>query len=362
MLYRSSPMPANRTGTAIEVTRARAGWRYVHFAVRQIAPATPWAGDTGRRRVLPGVAVGSLPDLFRRSGRSARTAPQCLCRLPPRHLPAAAHQVPRHRQRADGAGRWPRRRRGPGWPAQRDPVQSRCGFEIRGGGNATRQIVDIIPPGFAADRLLICEVFTPAGNWSSYPPHKHDVDRPPGEVKLEEIYYYRFEHPDAYGFQRLYDRRSDRTVTRRAWRPGADPIRLPSVRDRLRLQRVLPERARRHASLDGRQRRSALRIAARLAGAGSARAIGHPVHDERADAVDDRDSQGVSRRRRTRRRRPDAACRRSAHAAGRERRRQVDADEDPQRRLPQGQRRDPHRRPASSRSDRRATRWRAASG
>jgi 5-deoxy-glucuronate isomerase len=45
--------------------------------------------------------------------------------------------------------------------------------------------VDIMPPAFPADRLLVCEVFTPAGNWSSYPPHKHDVDRPPGEVKLE---------------------------------------------------------------------------------------------------------------------------------------------------------------------------------
>ena len=65
-----------------------------------------------------------------------------------------------------------------------------------------------MPPGFPADRLLVCEVFTPAGNWSSYPPHKHDVDRPPGEVKLEEIYYYRFADPDAYGFQRLYDRRT----------------------------------------------------------------------------------------------------------------------------------------------------------
>jgi 5-deoxy-glucuronate isomerase len=88
-----------------------------------------------------------------------------------------------------------------------------CGFEIRGGGNATRQIVDVMPPAFPADRLLVCEVFTPAGNWSSYPPHKHDVDRPPTEVKLEEIYYYRFDHPNAYGFQRLYDRRDDRTVT-----------------------------------------------------------------------------------------------------------------------------------------------------
>jgi 5-deoxy-glucuronate isomerase len=88
-----------------------------------------------------------------------------------------------------------------------------CGLEIRGGGNATRQIIDIMPPSFPADRLLVCEVLTPSGNWSSYPPHKHDTDRPPDEVKLEEIYYYRFAHPDAYGFQRLYDRTDDRTLT-----------------------------------------------------------------------------------------------------------------------------------------------------
>ena len=108
-------------------------------------------------------------------------------------------------------------------PSSRKDLRARvirpdeCGFEIRGGGNATRQIVDIMPPAFPADRLLVCEVYTPSGNWSSYPPHKHDVDRPPAEVKLEEIYYYRFEHPDAYGIQRLYDlrpgRRADRAET-----------------------------------------------------------------------------------------------------------------------------------------------------
>jgi 5-deoxy-glucuronate isomerase len=89
-----------------------------------------------------------------------------------------------------------------------------CGFEIRGGGNATRQIVDILPPRFPADRLLICEVYTPSGNWSSYPPHKHDVDNPPGEVDLEETYYYRMRAPEGYGFQRLYtaDGRTDQTL------------------------------------------------------------------------------------------------------------------------------------------------------
>ena len=91
---------------------------------------------------------------------------------------------------------------------------SDCGFEIRGGGNATRQIVDILSPAFAADKLLICEVFTPSGNWSSYPPHKHDVDNPPVEVDLEEIYYYRMKQPHGYGFQRLYtaDGSRDETV------------------------------------------------------------------------------------------------------------------------------------------------------
>src|SRR4029453_11482860 len=71
-----------------------------------------------------------------------------------------------------------------------------CGFEVRGGGNATRQIIDILPPGAEADRLLVCEVLTPAGNWSSYPPHKHDRHRPPIEADLEETYYYRFRTSD----------------------------------------------------------------------------------------------------------------------------------------------------------------------
>ena len=87
-----------------------------------------------------------------------------------------------------------------------------------------------MPPAFPADRLLVCEVFTPSGNWSSYPPHKHDADRPPGEVKLEEIYYYRFADPDAYGFQRLYDdrRRShvDGRGTATSWSSGAAITRL----------------------------------------------------------------------------------------------------------------------------------------
>ncbi len=86
--------------------------------------------------------------------------------------------------------------------------------EIRGGGNATRQINHFLRPDFPAHRLLLCEVYTPSGNWSSYPPHKHDVHNPPGEVDLEEIYYYRIDRPEGYAIQRVYtsDKRLDETI------------------------------------------------------------------------------------------------------------------------------------------------------
>ena len=89
--------------------------------------------------------------------------------------------------------------------------------EIRGAGNATRQINSIFPPDFPADRLIVVEVYTPAGGWSSYPPHKHDVHNPPGEVDLEEIYYYRIDKPEGFAIQRVYtsDRHLNETITAR---------------------------------------------------------------------------------------------------------------------------------------------------
>src|SRR4029453_9165294 len=70
-------------------------------------------------------------------------------------------------------------------------------------------------PRAPPERLAICEVFTPSGNWSSYPPHKHDRHAPPVESDLEETYYYRFRDREAFGIQRLYtgDGRADRGTT-----------------------------------------------------------------------------------------------------------------------------------------------------
>lgn len=82
--------------------------------------------------------------------------------------------------------------------------------EIRGGHNVTRQISHILDPE-DAEHLLCVEVYTPSGNWSSYPPHKHDVQNPPDEVDLEEVYHYRLHPEDGWAMQRLYtdDRRLD---------------------------------------------------------------------------------------------------------------------------------------------------------
>jgi 5-deoxy-glucuronate isomerase len=87
--------------------------------------------------------------------------------------------------------------------------------EVRGGGPATRQVTNFMAAdAFEADRLIAVEVLTPEGNWSSFPPHKHD-EHTDDEVPLEEIYYFRIAGRDGFGFHRTYttDRAIDETVT-----------------------------------------------------------------------------------------------------------------------------------------------------
>ena len=86
---------------------------------------------------------------------------------------------------------------------------------IRGTGQAQRSIRNIIMGDDQAAALFLTEVVTPPGNWSSYPPHKHDVDDPPHESALEELYYYRAQPASGFAFQRVYTRDGDldETVT-----------------------------------------------------------------------------------------------------------------------------------------------------
>jgi 5-deoxy-glucuronate isomerase len=73
----------------------------------------------------------------------------------------------------------------------------------RGSGTEERFIANILMESEPAESLLVTEVVTPAGHWSSYPPHKHDTDDPPNETYLEETYYHRLRGP-GWAVQRVY--------------------------------------------------------------------------------------------------------------------------------------------------------------
>jgi 5-deoxy-glucuronate isomerase len=106
-------------------------------------------------------------------------------------------------------------------PAAEVPV------ELRGAGQASRQVSNVCTPeSFPADKLLVVEVLTPGGNWSSYPPHKHDEQRE-GEVQLEEIYYFEIAGTGGLGYQRVYSSGPDRQIDVLAEVGGGDVVLVP---------------------------------------------------------------------------------------------------------------------------------------
>jgi 5-deoxy-glucuronate isomerase len=212
LLHHSRPLPADASGVLLEVTPEQAGWPLIHFTVRQFAAGGSWQANTGGQEVcfvlLRGRCrvrwnAGAWYDIGPRADVFA-SYPHAV--YLPAGTPFEIHAVERS-EVADC--------RTPSTAATTARVvpPAACGFEIRGGGNATRQIVDILAPSFPADRLMICEVYTPSGNWSSYPPHKHDVDNPPAEADLDEVYYFRLRDPQGYAFQRLYSADGSRDET-----------------------------------------------------------------------------------------------------------------------------------------------------
>jgi 5-deoxy-glucuronate isomerase len=74
----------------------------------------------------------------------------------------------------------------------------------RGKGSNVRHVRNVLSEAASAESLLVVEVITPGGNWSSYPPHKHDRDALPAESYLEETYYHRLSPPQGFAFQRVY--------------------------------------------------------------------------------------------------------------------------------------------------------------
>ena len=202
LLRRSKTLAPDRSGVLLEVTPESAGWDLISFAVWRLQPGERWDAVAPEQETCLVLLSGQFRVRWDRQEATVGPRTSVFTDYPHAvYLPAgvpftvladATCEIADCRVPSSGTH-----------PARVIRPQD-CGFEIRGGGNATRQIIDILPPAFPADRLLICEVLTPSGNWSSYPPHKHDFHNPPAEVDLEETYDFRFSEAAGYGFQRIY--------------------------------------------------------------------------------------------------------------------------------------------------------------
>ena len=196
-----------KAGAWEQVTPESAGWRYLFFGVRQGS----FSAETGDGEVA----------LVPLGGRCRVEAEGTRWELGGRAsvfdgMPWALYLPRDTGYRVEAIGPLELAICGARCQRRREPVlvhPEDVEIEVRGSGNATRQINHILEPESPAERLLVVEVFTPAGNWSSYPPHKHDEDHPPGEVVLEETYYYRTARPEAFAVQRLYSARHGLDVT-----------------------------------------------------------------------------------------------------------------------------------------------------
>ena len=117
-------------------------------------------------------------------------------------------------------------------------------YSVRGKGSNTRHVYDILPEAEPAHSLLVVEVITPAGGWSSYPSHKHDTDNLPHESELQETYYHRLNPPQGFALQRVYT--DDRSLDQTMAVEDGDVVLVPRgyhpVRHRAWLRPLLPER------------------------------------------------------------------------------------------------------------------------
>jgi len=211
-LYRPAGSWAGRTD-AVAVTPADAGWEFAGLRVLALGP--------GERRVLAleGIEAAVLPlsgsctvevasRTFALDGRA-----DVFSRVTDfAYLPVGSEAV----VSTGGGGEFAV----PSAKAERalEPAYvpaAAVAVEVRGGGAATRQVNNFLAAdAFDADRLIAVEVLTPDGNWSSFPPHKHD-EHSEREVPLEEIYYFRIRGRGGFGVHRTYttDGEIDATVT-----------------------------------------------------------------------------------------------------------------------------------------------------
>ncbi len=190
---------------AVALTPASCGWTYCGLRVLELGPGGEASWPTGPAEflVLPlsgGCAVTADGANLTLAGRSDVFSGVTDFAYVPRDTRVII--------RSEAGGRFAL----PGAVASRRlPVRygsaADVPVELRGAGRASRQVNNFCAPeAFETDKLVAVEVLTPAGNWSSYPPHKHDQPRE-GEAVLEEIYYFEVASSPSgsgFGYQRVY--------------------------------------------------------------------------------------------------------------------------------------------------------------
>jgi 5-deoxy-glucuronate isomerase len=190
---------------SVDLSAEGAGWAWSSLRVLTLGPGESQPISSGANELLVLPLAGSCVvtcggEQFELAGRTSVFDGVTDFAYLPRHSAA------RLTSRAGGRFALPGARADRDLPCRYVPAAD-VAVELRGAGSCSRQVNNFCTEAaFEADRLLACEVLTPAGNWSSYPPHKHDEDRP-GESVLEEIYY--FELADGgsgrgIGYQRVY--------------------------------------------------------------------------------------------------------------------------------------------------------------
>lgn len=207
------PSPPDSNGRVQSITPASAGWTYVGFDVYRLKAGRSLREETKDREacivMLSGKArvSASGQDFGIIGGRASPFEPD------PWSLYAPARSEWALTAETDceiAVCTSPAEGKLPARVIRPDQV----GQETRGKGTNVRHVRNILPETEPAESLLVVEVITPSGHWSSYPPHKHDRDALPEESFLEETYYHRLNPPSGFALQRVYtdDRSLDETL------------------------------------------------------------------------------------------------------------------------------------------------------
>ena len=199
---------------AVDISPTRAGWQQLTFRVHRVSSDAPLEGRTGNEEAVIVVLRGSGTLEIGDQHLTFTGRDGVFAGLP--HFGYVPRQTSYRFTPAAGADAEVAWGSAPCVTdhAPRICTPHDCTVEMRGARNVERQITHLVDPGFGCQRLLCVEVYTPSGNWSSYPPHKHDTHDLPNEVALEEIYHYRMA-PDGFALQRLYDDTHDEVVVAR---------------------------------------------------------------------------------------------------------------------------------------------------